>query len=265
MNFNMKPEMNKEILVANLYFQAVFPVIKILLQDDPALARKFAKVKSRVVFKAKSGEGEWIGCTLIFDEGAFSLDFEDFSKGDIVFGFSSVEKMNTFLKGGAALPKIKGFTKPILLAKVISLLLSLKLMMPDVMPKAPLKKYLKVKMALSMVTLALSKLNHFDYPDMKAWTKNQPDRVYQLSVNDSDIAVYLRVKAGKTKAGKGLYQRRRPFIHMRFGSVYAALKILLREAEFVEGVDKGYVSIEGSPEYAAQLNDLMMRVQALTT
>ena len=257
--------MNKEILVANLYFQAVFPVMKILLHDDPALVRKFAKVKSRVVFKAKSGEGEWIGCTLIFDEGTFSLDFEDFSKGDVVFSFSSVEKMNTFLKGGTALPKIKGLTKPVLLSKVIALLLSLKLMMPEARPKKPLKKYLKVKMALTMVTLALSKLNRYGYPDMKAWTKNQPDRVYQLSVDGSDIAVYLRVKAGKTKAGRGLYQRRRPFVHMRFGSVDAALKILLRDAEFVEGVDKGYVSIEGSPEYAAQLNDLMMRVQALTT
>jgi len=113
--------------------------------------------------------------------------------------------------------------------------------------------------------MALSKLNRFGYPDMTSWTKLQPDRVYQLSVSDTDIAVSLRVKAGKTKAGKGLYQHRRPFVHMKFSSVDAALKILLREVGFVEGVDKGYVSIEGSPEYAAQLNDLMMRVQALTT
>ncbi len=256
--------MEKDILVANLYFQAVFPVMKILLQDHPALAKKFANVQTSVVFKAKTDTGS-MGCTLHFDKGNFSIDLNHFESGDIVFSFGSVEKMNTFLKGGTALPKIKGLTKPALLFKVISLLLSLKLMMPNVKPKAPLKKYLKVKMALSMVTLALSKLNRFGYPDMTAWTKNQPDRVYQLSVNDSDIAVYLRVKAGKTKAGKGLYQRKRPFVHMKFGSVDAALKILLREAEFVEGVDKGYVSIEGSPEYASQLNDLMMRVQALTT
>ncbi|GMT45810.1 MAG: hypothetical protein IEMM0006_1642 [bacterium] len=256
--------MDKEILVANLYFQAVFPVMKVLLQDDPVIAGKFAKVKTDVVFKAKTKEGR-IGCKLHFDHGEFGLDFEDFENGNIVFSFGTVEKMNTFLKGGTALPKIKGLTKPALLAKVIGLLLSLKLMMPNVNPKAPLKKYLKVKMALSMVTMALSKLNRLSYPDMAAWTKSQPDRVYQLSVNDTDIAVYLRVKAGKTKAGKGLYQRRRPFVHMKFSSVDAALKILLREAGFVEGVDKGYVSIDGSPEYAAQLNDLMMRVQTLTT
>ena len=228
------------------------------------MAKKFAKVKADVIFKAKTNDG-WMGCKLLFNQGEFSLDFEDFENGNIGFSFGTVEKMNTFLKGGMALPKIKGLTKPVLLAKVISLLLSLKLMMPNVNPKAPLKKYLKVKMALSMVAMALSKLNRLSYPDMTAWTKNQPDRIYQLSVSDTDIAVYLRVKAGKTKAGKGLYQRRRPFVHMKFSSVDAALKILLREAGFVEGVDKGYVSIEGSPEYAAQLNDLMMRVQSLTT
>ncbi len=252
-------------MVANLYFQAVFPVMKILLQDDPVLKKKFASVKAKVTFQAKTGDG-WLACTLGFDEGAFQLQAGAAEeKSDISFIFGSVKKMNTFLKGGTALPKIKGFTHPVLLFKVISLLLSLKLMMPDARPKAPLKRYLKVKMALSMVIMALSKLNRLDYPDMKTWTKNQPDRVYQLSVNDSDIAVYLRVKAGKTKAGKGLYRRKRPFVHMRFGSVDAAMKILLRDVEFVEGVDKGYVSIEGSPEYAAQLNDLMMRVQALTT
>ncbi len=256
--------MDKEILVANLYFQAVFPMMKILLRDDPAIAKKFARVKTAVVFKAKTKDGR-IGCKLLFDRGEFGLDFEDFENGNIVFSFGTVEKMNTFLKGGTALPKIKGLTKPVLLTKVISLLLSLKLMMPNVKPRAPLKKYLKVKMALSMVSMALSKLNRFGYPDMISWTENQPDRVYQLSVSDTDIAVFLRVKAGKTKAGKGLYQRRRPFVHMKFSSVDAALKILLREVGFVEGVDKGYVSIEGSPEYAAQLNDLMMRVQALTT
>ena len=256
--------MDKEILVANLYFRAVFPVIKILLQDDPATAKKFAKIKTNVVFKAKTGSDQ-TGCTLLFDHGEFNLDFENYDNGDIVFSFGTVEKMNTFLKGGTALPKIKGFTKPVLLAKIISLLLSLKLMMPNVKPKLPLKKYLKVKMALSMVIMALSKLNRLGYPDMADWAKTQPDRVYQLSVSDTDIAVYLHVKAGKTKAGKGLYQRRRPFVHMKFSSVDAAIKILLREAEFVDGVDKGYVSIEGSPEYAARLNDLMMRVQALTT
>jgi len=38
-----------------------------------------------------------------------------------------------------------------------------------------------------------------------------------------------------------------------------------REVAFVEGVGKGYVRVDGSPEYAANLNDFMMRVQGLLT
>ena len=43
------------------------------------------------------------------------------------------------------------------------------------------------------------------------------------------------------------------------------LAVLLKDAEFIESVGKGFVSVEGSPEYAATLNDFMMRIQAMTT
>ena len=116
-----------------------------------------------------------------------------------------------------------------------------------------------------MVSTALSKLNKSGDPDMQEWTSRQPDRIYQLSVKDTDIAVYLRVKAGKTKAGRGFYTRKRPFVHMKFSGVDGALMVLLKDVEFVEAVDKNHIQIEGSPEYAANLNDFMMRIQVLTT
>jgi hypothetical protein len=257
-------QQNKELLTAELYFTAVFPVLKILLKDDPGMNKRFKNVDAKVVFKAKNGDGE-IGTTLCIKDNDIEFINEPIEKPDIAISFGSVEKMNSFLKGGSALPKIKGFGKPVLLFKFISLLLRMKLMMPDVKPKKPLEKYLKVKMALYMVSTALSKLNKSGNADMMRWTKLQPDRIYQLSVKDSDIAVYLRVKAGKTKAGRGLYKRKRPFVHMQFGSIDGAIAILLNEVEFVQGVGKGYVSIEGSPEYASNLNDFMMRIQSLTT
>jgi hypothetical protein len=89
--------------------------------------------------------------------------------------------------------------------------------------------------------------------------------VYQIVVDGTDIAAYLRVKAGKSKAGRGKYTRRSPFVTMRFNGLDGAIAVLLRDAEFVEAVDKGYVSVEGAPEYAAQMNNFMMRIQALTT
>ena len=116
-----------------------------------------------------------------------------------------------------------------------------------------------------MVSTALSKLNKLGDEKMVAWTSKQPDRIYQLSVDGTDIAAYLRVKAGKTKAGRGFYQRKRPFVHMKFANIDDALKVLLKDVEFVEAVDNKYIEIIGSPEYANMLNDFMMHIQAVTT
>jgi hypothetical protein len=52
---------------------------------------------------------------------------------------------------------------------------------------------------------------------------------------------------------------------MRFHGVDGALAVMNKEVDFVDGVGKGYVRIDGSPEYAANLNDFMMRVQSLLT
>jgi len=253
---------NKDLLVAELNIKAVFPVLKVLLKDDPKTTEKFKDVNANVVFRAKH-EDSFVGANLIFNDGDLVIEPEPVDEGDLIFTFGTVAKMNTFLKGGIALPSIKGITNFKLLTSFITTLLKLKLMMPNVRPKDELNKYLKVKLALYMVSTALSKLNKSGHKEMNAWTSKQPDRIYQLSVNDTDIAVYLRVKAGKTKAGRGLYKRKRPFVHMKFSDVDGALKVLLKDAPFVEVVDKRYVTIEGSPEYANSINDFMMTIQNL--
>ena len=173
--------------------------------------------------------------------------------------------MNDFLRGKFILPGISGWKKIGLLIKVIALLNSLKIMMPNVNPTKENKKYLKVKMAFYMVTTALSQLNKTGDHDMHKWVLKQPDRVYQIVVDKTDIAAYLRVKAGRSKAGRGVYKRKRPFVQMTLNGLDGAISVLLRKVEFVEGVEKGLVKVTGAPEYAAQLNDYMMRVQSLTT
>lgn len=254
----------KDLLAAELYIKAVFPVLKVLLKDDPKTADRFKNTDAKIILRAKH-EGGFLGANLHFKLGELHIDEEDLENGDIIFTFGGVKQMNSFLAGGIALPSIKGFTKIKLLTRFVSMLLMLKLMMPDARPKDEHKRYLKVKLALYMVSTALSKLNKSGDRDMKEWTGRQPDRIYQLSVDGTDIAVYLRVKAGKTKAGRGMYQRKRPFVHMKFNGIDGALKVLLKDAEFVDAVDKQYIAIEGSPEYAANINDFMMRIQALTT
>ncbi len=77
------------------------------------------------------------------------------------------------------------------------------------------------------------------------------------------MAAYLRVKAGKTQAGPGLYAKRRPFVHMKFRSVDEALPIILNEVNMVMAVEKGYLALEGSPEYARDIGNFMMQIQSL--
>ena len=255
---------NKDLLIAELNIKAVLPVLRILLKEDPKTSAKFKDTNGNVVLRAKHNGG-FVGANLVFADGDLKVEPQPAEKSDVMFTFGSVKKMNTFLGGGTVLPSIKGWANFKLLMNFITTLLMLKLMMPDVRPKDAHKKYLKVKLALSMVSTALSKLNKSGHKEMQAWTSRQPDRIYQLSVEGEDIAVYLRVKAGKTKAGRGFYTRKRPFIHMKFASIDSALKILLNDVAFVEAVDQHHITIEGSPEYANNLNDFMMTVQNLIT
>lgn len=254
----------RELLAARLFTHAVFPVMKVILNDDPKMKQKFSDVEANVQFRAKDTAGD-IGAWLVFNKGEFTVQQGICESPDITFSFSSVKKMNDMLAGKPVIPGISGFSKFGLLAKVFALLLSLKIMMPNARPKKMDKKILKVKLAFYMITTALSQYNKGGDPDMVKWTTKQPDRIYQITVDGTDIAAYLRVKAGKSKAGRGVYTRKRPFIHMKFHGIDGALAVLLRDVEFVEGVAKGFVTIEGAPEYAAQLNDFMQRIQAMLT
>ena len=87
-----------------------------------------------------------------------------------------------------------------------------------------------------MITTALSQYNKGGDPEMQRWTAKQPDRIYQFSVEPEGIAAYLRVRGGQTKAGRGVYERRRPFVHMRFHGVDGALAVMNKEVDFVDGV-----------------------------
>lgn len=251
-------------ITARLFVRAALPVMKVVLQDDPRMARKFRGVTAPVVLAARTAEGLYGAC-LDFNQGVLSIREELPENPPLSLLFPSLDKMNDMLSGGKSLPAIKGgLGHPLLLVKTLTLLLSLKLMMPSARPSDPAKRAMKVKMALYMITTALSTLNKLEDPKMKAWTTKQPDRIYQFSVEpveESGIAAYLRVKAGQSKAGRGVYTRRRPFVHFRFSSVDGALKVLLNEVEFVSGVKQGCVRIDGSPEYAAQLNDFMAVLQ----
>lgn len=260
------PASKEDIMTAKLFFNAAFPTMQTLLDDDPKLHKKFEGVKAVVQFGALN-DGELLCCHLVFDGPRVEVIQGPAEKYDLALTFSSVEKMNALLRGGLAMPSIKG--KLSLLPNVLSLLLGLMIMSPKKRPKDFEGQALKVKCSLYMITRALSQYNKLGDPEMQDFCRRQPDRIYQFTVeNGGDpafIACYLRVKAGKSKSGHGVYTRRTPFVHFRFCSVEGALKVLLKEVEFVEGVEKGYVETIGSPEYACYLNDFMSVLQGMLT
>ncbi|RPH49676.1 MAG: hypothetical protein EHM85_12995 [Desulfobacteraceae bacterium] len=253
----------KELLAARIFLRAVLPVIKVLLEDDPVIKKKFADVRAKVQFTAGTDENK-TGACLVFDKGAFGVEQGLCADPDITFAFKTIAKMNGFFAGKPVIPGIKGISKVGLLVKVFGLLLGLKILMPNSSPRDPEKRKLKVKMTFYMITTALSQYNKGGDPEMVRWTGKQPERIYQITV-DRDIAAYLRVKAGKTKAGRGVYTKRRPFVHMKFNGVEGAFPIVMNQVDMVAAVKKGYLSIEGSPEYGGNIGDFMVRIQNLIT
>ncbi len=261
MKFKMATE--KELLAARIFLRAVLPVMKVVLEDDPVMKKKFEDVRAKVQFAA-GPDANQTGACLVFDKGAFKLEQGLCADPDITFSFKTIAKMNGFFAGKPVIPGIKGISKVGLLIKVFGLLMSLKILMPNASPKDPKKRKLKVKMTFYMITTALSQYNKGGDPEMVKWTGKQPERIYQITV-DEDIAAYLRVKAGKTKAGRGIYAKRRPFVHMKFNGVEGAFPIVMNEVDMVTAVKKGYLSIEGSPEYGGNIGDFMVRIQNLIT
>jgi hypothetical protein len=269
---------DRQLLRARLFLRAALPVAKVILEDDPGMKKRFEGVRARVQFVAK-GAPEPLGAYLVFGEpapapdeaaagappAAFRVEQGFCERPDLTFTFGSVQKLNDFFAGKTVLPGIKGFRRLALVVKVVRLLLALKLMLPNAQPKDAAKRRLKVKMTIYMITTALSQYNNGGDPEMTSWTSKQPERVYQMLVEPEGIAAYLRVRGGLSKAGRGMYARRRPFVLMRFHGIDGALAVMNKEVGFIDGVAKGFVRIEGSPEYAANLNDFMMRVQGLLT
>ncbi len=254
---------DRELLAARIFLRAALPVIKVLLTEDPKMRKRFENVNARVQFRAKDPAGD-VGACLVFENGEFRVDQELIENPDIEFVFRSVGRMVAMFAGKPALPFIRGMWKVGLLVKVFSALLGLMILMPNNRPKDPEKRRIKVKMTFYMITTALSQYNKGGDPEMVKWTSRQPERIYQITVDD-DIAAWLRVKAGKTQAGRGKYTKRRPFLHMKFNGVEGAFPIVMNDVDMVTAVRNGFLNVEGSPEYGAAIGDFMMRIQNLIT
>jgi hypothetical protein len=123
---------------------------------------------------------------------------------------------------------------------------------------------LLVKLYFYLLANGVSQLNKAGENGVKKWAAASPDRVYAFRViGRDDLAAFIRVKAGKTKASRGRYTRALPFFCLAFRDVDAALGTLLQIDDLFEASCNGKIIMEGAPEFGSTLGDFMLTVAAL--
>jgi hypothetical protein len=131
-------------------------------------------------------------------------------------------------------------------------------------PEKEEDKRLTVKCYFYLLSSGISTLNKMGHPDIHDWTSKSPDRVYAWKVDGEDsVSAYIRIKAGKSKAGRGEYKRALPFFTMRFNNLDSALGILMSIDDMIESVQKGKLIMDGAPEFGAQIGAYMMEIGAM--
>jgi len=252
---------DKDLLVSRIFLRAALPLVKVVAEEKPLYKKLFPK-KGVLQFSVKDTE---IGAYITFTDGQIDVAQGLHAHPDLNVVFRKVSDLNAFFAGKPAVPIPHGIRHIHLLVRVLPLLLTLKLLMPNAIPTDPAKKALKVKLLLYMVTSALSQLNKAGDPGMRKLTENSPDRIFQWTVENGGPCAYLRIKAGKSKAGRGTYERRRPFVHMIFPDIEGAFKVLTSQAPLVDAVKLGFVRTEGAMEYSKEIGLHMQRIEELTT
>ena len=256
--------MDQESISSNLYLRCALPLARVLREDFAGFYDKLHYGFNAVVQFRIAGIEE-PATHLVFEDGKLSVAFGIHPKPTLTFEFPNRKALNGFFGGKMGLdylPKIKPLWRLDVTLRVLPLLLQLKILDPKNLPSNPKKQALKVKLAIYMITAALSQLNKSGDPEMADWTKKQPDRIYQWSVKDGPAA-YLRVRGGKTRSGRGFYERRRPFLHMSFADIHGAFMVLTSQAPLVEAVERGFLSTEGSPEYAKEVGAFMQKIELM--
>jgi hypothetical protein len=250
----------RDELRTRLFLNAALPLVKVVREENKTLRHLTAKLNGVVQFEVKGTD--W-GAHLIFGRGELEFKRGKHEKPNVAFVFKNLVQLNNFFAGKSMMMAwVRGLYRLDLIGATLPMLLSLKMLMPDADPKEPAKRALKVKLLLYMVTSALSQLNKAGDELMTKLTKGSPDRVYQWTVPNGPSA-FLRMKNGKTKAGRGVYTRRRPFVLMRFSDFEGAYQVLTSKAPLVEAVKRGYVVTEGAMEYSKEIGLRMQYIEEL--
>jgi hypothetical protein len=247
-------------LRARVFLRSALPLVKVVLAERPLYRHLLRRSGGVLQFAAADSEqGAWVGLS---EEG---LEVKPGMHPDpsITLTFKTLADLNAFFAGGVALPKVAGLKGLPTLVRFLPFMLKLKILMPTCMPDDPAEKALKVRMLMQMVASGLSQLVKGGDEVLGGYAKKSPDRVFQFTVQGGP-ALYLRIKAGKSKAGLGTYQRRRPYVHMIFRDMDGAFDVLTQRLGTVAAVKEGALKVEGAMEGSKDIGNFMQRLDSLT-
>lgn len=261
----------KEALYSNkIFLNAALPLVKVIANDVPSLKKKFENVTAVIQVSCLDPDCEAgkQGMHFVVNKGEWEVHTALTIDPEIELEFKSVEALNDFFKGHitpAGIPKIKGFKKAgVLISFVMVLLKMANLLGATEPPKDEETKELLVKSYFYLLSSGISQLNKMGHTEIREWTSKSPDRVYAFAVNGyPQIGAYIRIKAGKSRAGRGEYKRAMPFFTLRFDSLDSALGILMSIDDMLESTKQGKLIMEGGPEFGAQIGAFMLEVGAL--
>jgi hypothetical protein len=264
---------NDELYASRIFLNAALPLVKVLSEERSGLRKAFAgkngvvQVSARNGLAASEAEDARVGTHFTVTEGAVKVVPGLAEKADVELAFPSVEALNGFFSGRSKkLPKITGALGNfgLFIAFFRTLLAMAGALGATKPPEDPKEKALLVKLFFYLLTAGISQLNKAGHPEVSKWAKASPDRVYALAIlGDDEIAAYVRVKAGNTKAVRGVYERSKPFFTLAFDSTDSALGTLLGTDEMIAATAAGRIRMLGAPEYGAMLGEFLLLVGSL--
>lgn len=256
----------RERLRAHLYLVAVLPLLEIVVAERSDVRELLRGLSGSVQFEARGAD---FAGRFVFEGGSLRVFYGPPEPSTLHFVFRRLAAMNEFFAGKPRLPWISpylGLHHPVMVARVARLLMALRILEPpgkDAALPAPEERALRVRLLLYLVTRALERLHSQGYGPMLEFAEGSPDRVYQWTVLGTDIAAWVRVRAGRVKCGRGTFAARRPFVHFVFPDVDAAFSVLTATGSQMQGFRGGRVVTYGSPEYTRKMALLMQDVDKL--
>lgn len=255
-----------DLYAARIFFYSAIPLLKVIAENEEKYGKKFEGKSFVFQISAKYDgvEGGMMATHFVVENGQWTTNVGKIHENpDIEFAFPDLKKFIIFFTGkGMPLPKIKGWTK---LGTLISILMTLlrmaSLLQAKDSPEKEEDKHMLVKLYFYLLSNGISQLNKMGHPTVKSFTSVSPDRAYAFAVDGyDDLKAWLRIKAGNSKAGRGQYERCKPFLTMRFDNTTHALDILMSKGDMVHYIEQSWLIIEGAPEFGGTYGGLMMLV-----